>query len=1134
MTDKTGNRRQRLASCFDKTPASGTSTCPFKGPDIAIVPVRYALDRSRHDSNPDALKPLPAQGRWTVLPQLQTRPYTLRQLQDGYLYVFDETAKTLHEYRYRAKDACLTRIIWSDAHIGQDQRKPKADQNSDAKPYLLYPRKHVLHIAYAPMQWTWRICEHLRSHEGSRAQWMKRLDLAAYSLSMNEPDTLPLSELALAVADIDAGQVTEDARFADTSVPTQAPPEAPTKGQKPNWVAVGADVHWLGSVPDKDSALLIALDDPLAVLQDLGLQLAADQAAYHVWQEEHEHRIQIANIVSQLCGLPSEPKEKLPEAVRGDPGRTQAYLLEAEAYLVQWKMDRGDIVPHPPSEDGTEGLYESSRLFYALRENYRSQPTDSDFLEWKERDKWRREVDLPGARRYLQQQYATKKTLLDRVKQTQADFKRWSNHISLDPLKLFIDTSNPRTLFYLKELMLHLAEIFVQGEDPILWMLKQEQNATTLFGTLRYGFSPELKEALQQESGKLIDGFSDIANIASRAGELNSVLNHTEFANSPLMNTLKQPARDTFAALQTLTRSGTDAMAALTEKLLMVFTPIDARLAAGEHQNLPALLRNLLMGQVLINSPNSLKIDRDIAGKLHEWKQERANLHQQLQSLQRRWFITEPSNRKGLTHELESLMRKAQAHDTKIPALLDYHNGRYTTAVTTMMSDFIAQGKTTAADWNAHKKQWMQSRGLSLSSGFSVGVIFINLINTALVTKAATHDGKVSSPELIKIGYNLGYTANLFMSLFVDAPWSIIKEAPAIRVGNNNLSLLERSAHFWKAQGHAQLSKTVSAFRARIFATGLFLLTAALLELMEIQSDLSKAKDSEERNLLRIKSAFVMGMGVAGFLQITSAPTVVGKYTSRIVGNVIFFIVAVVLGLGYLATSLALNKLKRDALGTWLAKCSWSIHQPLRYSKTPEGRLQEKEDFREIELSPLIFSKSTYYDPYAAGDTMEDTPTVQNGAWIQVLIPGELRGQYVNIEICSTRQFLAAAPQKKIEENLNSAFFHNGEFKSDADWGHVENERPSTHRSAVWPKLEYKQSVIWEVWVPLDKHAEYMEMQIWYPENLFQFNKKDRAYRFHIKLKTSGSIHSDGLTSPDKLITYKKDREGTEKIWIIP
>lgn len=80
MTDKTGNRRQRLASCFDKTPASGTSTCPFKGPDIAIVPVRYALDRSRHDSNPNALKPLPAQGRWAVLPQLQTRPYTLRQL----------------------------------------------------------------------------------------------------------------------------------------------------------------------------------------------------------------------------------------------------------------------------------------------------------------------------------------------------------------------------------------------------------------------------------------------------------------------------------------------------------------------------------------------------------------------------------------------------------------------------------------------------------------------------------------------------------------------------------------------------------------------------------------------------------------------------------------------------------------------------------------------------------------------------------------------------------------------------------------------------------------------------------------------------------------------------------------------
>ncbi|RMR09411.1 hypothetical protein ALP93_101540, partial [Pseudomonas syringae pv. helianthi] len=45
MTDKHGTHRQRRAALFPKTPATATSLCPFRGPNVAIVPVRYALDR---------------------------------------------------------------------------------------------------------------------------------------------------------------------------------------------------------------------------------------------------------------------------------------------------------------------------------------------------------------------------------------------------------------------------------------------------------------------------------------------------------------------------------------------------------------------------------------------------------------------------------------------------------------------------------------------------------------------------------------------------------------------------------------------------------------------------------------------------------------------------------------------------------------------------------------------------------------------------------------------------------------------------------------------------------------------------------------------------------------------------------
>ncbi|WP_328589795.1 toxin VasX, partial [Pseudomonas coronafaciens] len=102
MTDKNGTRQQRRAACFAKTPATATSLCPFRGPNVAIVPVRYALDRSRYDVAPGQLKPLPKDGKWARQQPLKTRSHTLRQLYDGYVYVFDETADTLHKYAVSA------------------------------------------------------------------------------------------------------------------------------------------------------------------------------------------------------------------------------------------------------------------------------------------------------------------------------------------------------------------------------------------------------------------------------------------------------------------------------------------------------------------------------------------------------------------------------------------------------------------------------------------------------------------------------------------------------------------------------------------------------------------------------------------------------------------------------------------------------------------------------------------------------------------------------------------------------------------------------------------------------------------------------------------------------------------------
>ncbi|MEX5617310.1 toxin VasX, partial [Pseudomonas syringae] len=240
MTDKSGTLTQRRAATFAKIPATATSLCPFRKPEVAIVPVRYALDRSRYDAASEKLKPLLKGSRWAVMPKLKTRSYTLRQLYDGYVYVYDETAETLHEYAVSAATGNLSRIVWTDAQLG-----------SDAKPFLLYPRNNVLRIAFSAQQWTWRTCEHLRSNPASRDSWMKALDLKRYCMTMAEPDTLPLNRIAEAVADIDKEHVVGDDRFADSAVPTS---ESSSEETQPLFSPIGADVFWQGSVEDQDSS----------------------------------------------------------------------------------------------------------------------------------------------------------------------------------------------------------------------------------------------------------------------------------------------------------------------------------------------------------------------------------------------------------------------------------------------------------------------------------------------------------------------------------------------------------------------------------------------------------------------------------------------------------------------------------------------------------------------------------------------------------------------------------------------------------------------------------------------------------------------------------------------------------------
>ncbi|WP_122572311.1 toxin VasX [Pseudomonas viridiflava] len=1119
MTDKSGTHTQRRAATFAKTPATATSLCPFRGPDVAIVPVRYALDRSRYDTAPQKLKPLLKGSRWAVMPKLKTRSYTLRQLYDGYVYVYDETAETLHEYAVSAASGNLSHIVWTDAQLGSDQRSG----GSDAKPFLLYPRNNLLRIAFSAQQWTWRICEHLRSNPASRTSWMKMLDLKRYCMTMAEPHTLPLNRIAEAVADIDKEHAVEDNRFADSAIPTH---ESSSEENQPLFSPIGADVFWQGSVEHQNSSLLIALDDPLAIFNDLGMQLAADQAAYRNWQAEHEHKLQIAQTVTTLCGAESEP-EKLPASVRDNAALTHQYLSDVEAYFEQCMFEQEQIGNNtaPGGVLLLPDIFKSPEMRRSIEMRYGSAPSDDALQAWKDRQKWRREVDLSGARQYLQQHLPTGDTLLQQVRDTQSDFRQWSTHLGTEPLKLFVDTTHPESLLYLQTVMLNLQIIYAQDNAASAWLAEQEANDSSLFGTLRYGFSPALKHALHQEANALLNGLGDITNLATRIGELNGTLNHQGFADKPWMKALKQPVQDTFKALGQL---ASNAGKATFESILLAWVPIDSRLAVGKQQNIVVLIRTLLIGQILLDSKARIAIDQKMFTKLKSWISEWRVLNKQISDTRRSWLYPTAYNpRKSIASHLRALEQELRLHELSMPSLLDYQNNQYAKQLQDEIRLHFQSGKAITKEWLGTARRWLDGLG-GIAGSITWGVIMLNFINTAFTYRDLTRDGDFSAKDIGKVTYGLGYSFNLLMAVFVEAPWAVIRDATPLSVGGYNIGILDKSAAYWKARGNAVWGDAIRGFRVSMVAMGGFGLAAVTLEIFDVADDFYAAKTPEEKNVIIVKGISVFTMGVGSTFQLMGGLSPASAFATVAMSSW-FSVALLIIGSIYLFTTMTLNYFKQDSVGWWLRKCCWSRTLDYRYAETAQGEHEEVRALMEIKLSPQVYVKSTvYYENRYLGKGDHYSVAVQNGAGVQVHLPNLIRGQSVHFNIVSSKRPWGVLPVEKIDDPLHQTFLDRGQFRKAEQFGKLTNTPlGKASEDFTYPLMPPdNEDLIWETWVPLDKDATYLELQIWYPASLLDPGEEDRSYLFQMQLSPKGDTAIDGLAAVE-LEVKTSNRAGT-------
>ncbi|RMP02658.1 putative Membrane protein [Pseudomonas syringae pv. persicae] len=527
------------------------------------------------------------------------------------------------------------------------------------------------------------------------------------------------------------------------------------------------------------------------------------------------------------------------------------------------------------------------------------------------------------------------------------------------------------------------------------------------------------------------------------------------------------------------------------------------------------MLRTLLIGQILLDSKARIAVDQQVFTKLKQWTREWQVLNKQISDTRRSWlYPTAYNTRKSNASHLRVLEEKLRLHELSIPALLDYQNNQYAKQLQDEIRLHFQSGKTMAKDWLTTAKRWIDGLG-GIAGAITWGVIMLNFINTALTYRDLTRDGDFSAKDIGKVTYGLGYSFNLLMAVFVEAPWAVISTAKPVVIGTYTVGILDQSAAYWRARGNTVWGDAIFGFRVSMVAMGGFGIVAATLEIFDVLDDSAGAKTSEEKDWLDLKivSVGLMGVGSAAqlFAGIFPASTL-----AIIVMSPWFSVVLLVTGLIYFFATMALNHFKQDSVGWWLRKCCWSRTLAYRYAETAKGEHEEVRALMEIQLSPQVHVKSTvHYENRYLGKGDHYSVAVQNGAGVQVRLPNLVRGQSVHFNVLSSKRPWGVLPVEKIDDPLHEAFLNRGQFRKAEQFGTLAN-KPAGKASDdfTYPLMPPEnEDLIWETWVPLDKDATYLELQLWYPASLLKTGGEDKSYLFQMKLGTTGDTAVDGLAS---------------------
>ncbi|MDX7781361.1 T6SS effector BTH_I2691 family protein [Aeromonas caviae] len=962
----TPNQAAQCANTTDSKSPAGV--CPLKNKKIAIIPVRYALDEPFSPPQKQS-HPVPAGAGFVVPLKLKESGYALRQLRDGWLYVYDEKTKTFDEYEIKG----ATFI----------------SQSKGSKGHLLYPASHTLSLAYSPQRWTGRIKHEMEKSGGLRTTWMRQVKLGSFASTMKAPHC-GLPDVLDKVADLGMS----NKGFVLSSTPLAKPAEEDKQGikllaHKP----ASSPTAYKAGIPDPKSAMVVALEDPLADLADLSMKvnqllakrealLGKDDATIKV----NSHKLMMAEVTRNLARVRLDEKE-LPASVRGNVARTQAFEEALDDYLGdRYLADMESMTAEPGMVRFNSPMEKrADEKLKILREQYGFNPSQKQVSQWKERAAFQDEVNWSGLNAFIKQYQVPLNELELALTRAHEDLFNGVARLKADPLPFGLDNRTTQGQAYLQTLFAEAGPVLslscrTEERKKALEKLLGEKSRDNLLALAPYGFDAALHKGLSEltvDNAWLSTSSGDMTALFGRTADLETLLGDERFKQKSWFQTIE-------AVIEAMKVAGKSMAKGAHAQIMAAILP------HAWKNSLAGNLRLVLLESLLGDQP--LQVNRDYR-----------MLHNRFQ--QKVWIIVKemsaisspPPGRsttvKAINGQLKTLQQQLDTLiASEMPLLVKLKGDLYQQQARQYVGDYLASVRS-----GVNQRITAMNERIPNLATFGGLVALLNLWNLTVVIAGTAQNAQSIGRERanMQLGSAFAWTGNAIAALYQGAAWEKLKP---LTTGGGKRALTAISIKAAIKEGEHAV--WVKAFSLRMLAFAGLGAVAAGLEAWDASLASKDPLISEmERTLLASKEYVLWGQtGIFGVqVLLTLVSRGVGGFAIGTVFAPWMVVGLFVLGIAYLVLTVLLNIFKRSDLEKWLLQSTWG-KQPANWSSEDE-----------LARFELLVNK-----PGASLTVVRSAPQgwmdTGRAQWqLQLSLPAHLKGQTIGLSVMG--QPLARAGQ---------------------------------------------------------------------------------------------------------------------------